>query len=443
MEITNKFNYHRQNQDLLSKCSKQCNNNTQPLESFLKSFPDFFNYVKPMYGIRAKKMTLYDLRFCIEEIYSLAFTKYTYLLRFISKSGNTLQETEKMWPKFSKFTYDYFENKYNKKKFIDQNCMNIMLTTEFFESQYSDIRVFSCFLSGKFSIDDLLFFLFLRSNIEKELGILFLEKAKDEIKIQHKENKEYIFIDLYLNCQQSSKILCQIFNLDDEILINQALKKIEPFLVKDPHNINFNCITTTNFLVCLVDDFHNSRILFKESKGINNVPFVFNKQNEFFDLSNNNEDNSHEMYTNMLYYFNNQSGLSFEDNLKNVLLTYIKEKEILIFFDKYFEGEFNENTKNFEEIIYDIRNCVTKKIYILIEFIFNEDIKSFNVGFSIDSDNKNNDFNELVSIKNKLLEFKNILQLPEEYVEKFCFKLMSIPQLLNQISKIIDIKKQE
>ena len=317
--------------------------------------------------------------------------------------------------------------------------MNIMLTSDYFRGQYEDIRIFSNFLSGKYNIEDLLFYLFLRNNVEKELGISFLEKAKDETNIQHKENKEYILIDFYLNIQQCSRIICQIFNLEDEILINQIIKKIEPYLLKDPQNINFNCITTTNFLVYLTDDFHNSRANFAVSKGINNIPFVFNKKNEFFDLSNNTDENTHEGYVSMLEYFNSQEG-GFVENLKHILLTYIKEKEILNFFDKYFEGEFNENL---EDIIYDIRNSVTKKIYILIEFIFNEDIKSFNIGFSLPADSPNADFAELVQIKNILIKYKSIIQLPEEYIEKFCFKLVTVPHLLNQISKIIDAKKQE
>ena len=69
--------------------------------------------------------------------------------------------------------------------------------------------------------------------------------------------------------------------MEDEILINQIIKKIEPYLIKEQQNTNFNCITTTNFLVCLMDDFHNSRVNYNESKGINNIPFVFNKKNEF------------------------------------------------------------------------------------------------------------------------------------------------------------------
>ncbi len=319
--------YKQSNQGSIKKT------NFHSQDSFIKQFQEFYNFVNPMFGIRGKKMTIYDLRFYIEEIYTIAFLKYTYFLRTIIKGNNSSQETEKAWPKFSKFIYDFIFNKFKKKQFIDQNCMNIMLTTEYFQNQYEDIRIFSNLLSGKYNTEDLLFFLFLRNNIEKELDISFLEKAKDETNIQHKENKEYIFIDFYLNFQQCSKIICQIFNLEDELLINQIIKRIEPYLIKDPHNTNFNCITTTNFLVYLMNDFHNSRTNFSESKGINNIPFVYNKKNEFFDLSNNTDENTHEGYINLLEYFNNQEG-EFEENLKHVLLTYIKEKEILNFFDK-------------------------------------------------------------------------------------------------------------
>ena len=431
MENLPKYKTDKKSRPLTSKKNVS---NFYEQETFIKQFQSFYDYVKPMYSIHAKKKTLYDLRFYIEDIYSKAFNKYTYLIR----KGNRINEIGKIWPKFCKFVYDFICSKFTKKKFIDEYCMNLMITTEFYQNQYEDIRIFSYFLSGKYGIGDILFFLFLRNNIEKELNISFLDKAKDETKIQHKENKEYIFLEFYLNFHQCSKIICQLFNIEDEILINQVIKRIEPYLIKDPHSSNFNQISISNILICLTDDFHNSVIAFNESKGINNVPFVFNKKNEFFDLSNNTDENTHEGYVSMLDYFSNHEG-EFEDNLKYVLLTYIKEKEILNFFDKYFEGEYNENL---EEVIYDIRNSVTQKIFILIEFIFNEDIKSFNVGFGLQPDKKNADFEELVNLKNILINYKEIIQLPEEYVEKFCQKLVSIPQLFIQISKIIDAKKQ-
>ena len=430
MENIQKYKTDKKTHQLTSKKNIS---NFYEQETFIKLFQTFYNYVKPMYSIHAKKKTLYDLRFYIEEIYSKAFSKYMILVR----KGNKMDEIEKICQEFCKFVFYFICSKINKKKFVDEYCMNLMLSTEFYQNQNDDIRIFSNFLSGKYGIGDLLFFLFLRNLIEKELNISFLDKAKDETKIQHKENKEYIFLEFYLNFHQCSKIICQLYNIEDEILINQVIKRIEPYLIKDPQSSNFNQISIYNLLVCLTDDFHNSVIAFNESKGINNVPFVFNKKNEFFDLSSNSDENTHEGFVSMLEYFGGQEG-EFEDNLKYILLTYIKEKEILNFFDKYFEGDCNENLEN---IIYDIRNCVTQKIFLIIEFIFNEDIKSFNVGFGIQPDKKNEDFEELINIKNELINYKEIIQLPEELVEKFCQKLINIPHLVAQISKIIDAKK--
>jgi hypothetical protein len=355
MENIYKSYTHKQSQI----SSRKQNNNIQKCqELYAKYFNDFYTLVNPICGMRAKKKTLYDLRFSIEDIYCIAFLKYTHYLRLAIKDRNFCEENGKTWPKFNQFIYDFYLNKYKKnKKVIIQNCLDLMLTTYFYQEQNDDIRIFSNFLKEEYNTEDLLFFLFLRNNIEKELGISFIDKAKDETEIQHKENKEVIFFDFYLNQQQCSKIICQVFNLEDEILINQVIKKIEPYLRKEPKDTNVNCITTQNFMVILTDDFHNSRAIFCESKGINNVPLWKNKKNEFFDLSNNPDENTHKGYINMIEYFNNQDG-NFEDNLKYVLLTYIKEKEILNFFDKYFEGEFNENL---EEIIYDIRNSVTQK----------------------------------------------------------------------------------
>ena len=150
------------------------------------------------------------------------------------------------------------------------------------------------------------------------------------------------------------------------------------------------------------------------------------------------------MFMNMVYYFNSQS-YDFEDNLINIIITYIKEKEILIFFEKYFEGEFLHNETN-ENIIYDFRNSVMKKIYYLINIIFNEDIRSWNASFEIENNEndipENKTFSDLIQLKNTLMSSKTIVDINENILEKFCITLLSDPLLLNQITKMIAIKKQ-
>ena len=137
-------------------------------------------------------------------------------------------------------------------------------------------------------------------------------------------------MNLYLNQKQISKIITTIYNCDDEILLNQVLQRLVPFYEGNSQKYIFNIYI---FLTCLTDDYHLSREKYDESQGINNIPFFYNKQNEFFDLSGNSEGNEHDMFMNMVYYFNSQS-FDFQDTLINIIITYIKEKEIFIFFLK-------------------------------------------------------------------------------------------------------------
>ena len=403
------------------------NPSTQSNEILSKSYNKFINFVKPLIGIRARKISLYDLRYNIEEIYTIIFYQFCNILR---NKKNLINVDVS----FSKNVFDLYVKKYNKKQLIDQNCMNLVNSVNYYKTEYDDIRIFSNFLDEQFTFEDLMFFLFLRANIEKELKILFIEKAKDETKIQHMEDKETIFMDLFLNINQIKNIIFNIFNNDDEILFNQVILKIQKFFD------NKNHIQSNVFLIVLTDDFHISRNNYEEISSFNQIPFFFNKQNEFFDLSNNNnENNEHDMFMNMLLYFNNLN-INFNENLKNVLITYIKEKQILIFFEKYFESEFNNN--NNIEIIYELRNCVVKKIYYLIMILFNNDVKSFNASFNIEN-NENKNFDDLINILNELMKSRSIVDINEKLVDEFCENLLNIPQLINRVSTMVEMKKKQ
>ena len=385
------------------------NNSIISTEILPKVYFNFFSLVKPMVGIRPKKITLYDLRYYIEEIYSVAFLKYTQILKMKSNDNNEI-----IFPSFPSFIFEFIVNKYAKKQLIDQTCMNILLSLEYFKLNFEDIKLFSNFLNENYNNEDLLFFLFLRSNIEKNLGVSILEKAKDDTIIQHKEDKEEIFMNLYLNPKQISKIITTIYNCDDEILLNQVLQRLEPFYEGNSQKYIFNIYI---FLTCLTDDYHLSREKYDESQGINNIPFFYNKQNEFFDLSGNSEGNEHDIFMNMVYYFNSQS----------------------------FVGEFPNNESN-DNIIYDFRNSIMKKVYFLINIVFNEDIRSWNASFEIDNNendiHENKTFSDLIKLKNNLMNSKTIVDINENLLEKFCNTLLSDPLLLNQITKMISLKKQ-
>ena len=46
------------------------------------------------------------------------------------------------------------------------------------------------------------------------------------------------------------------------------MEKLDPLFEKDAHSNKYNTITSTQFLVALVDEFHESRNTYEESRGI-------------------------------------------------------------------------------------------------------------------------------------------------------------------------------
>jgi len=96
-------------------------------------------------------------------------------------------------------------NKFVKKPFVDQNALDLLLSLDFYKKDYKDIDIFSKFINEEYDSDDLIFFLFVRSCIEKELKFMFVEKAKDEMKLQYQEEKENMDNDIYLNIKTCIK----------------------------------------------------------------------------------------------------------------------------------------------------------------------------------------------------------------------------------------------
>ncbi len=82
---------------------------------------------------------------------------------------------------------------------IDQHALDMLLSVSFYRNKSSDIEIFSKFLNEEYDADDLIFFLFVRSCIEREMKLMFIEKAREEIKGQYQEDRDEIDTELYLN----------------------------------------------------------------------------------------------------------------------------------------------------------------------------------------------------------------------------------------------------
>ncbi len=71
-------------------------------------------------------------------------------------------------------------------------------------------------MNEEYEGEDLIFYLFVRACIEKELKIVLIEKAREDIKLQYNENKDEMDLELYLNiknCMRSNTLNFLTFTL--------------------------------------------------------------------------------------------------------------------------------------------------------------------------------------------------------------------------------------
>lgn len=198
--------------------------------------------LQPMLGVRGKKLNYFNLKYTMEEIYSIRFIKDTSNLRnqlVKQRKSDGNEEVDNKDP-FPIFCVEFLINKYVKKNLVDQHALDLLMSVDFYKGKYREIEIFSKFLNEEYDADDLIFFLFVRSCIEKEMKIMFIEKAREEIKTQFNENKDEADTDVYLNvknCLKSNLIINSvantIFGNEEEVLLNSFMEKIENNLINN------------------------------------------------------------------------------------------------------------------------------------------------------------------------------------------------------------------
>lgn len=167
--------------------------------------------LQPMLGVRGKKLNQYNLKYTMEEIYSIRFIKDTSNLRnqLVKQKKSENNEVDNKDP-FPIFCVEFLINKYVKKNLVDAHALDMLISVEFYKSKIKEIDIFNKFLNEEYDTDDLIFFLFVRSCIEKEMKMMFIEKAREEIKLQYNENRDEIDSEVYLNVKNCLKSISNI-----------------------------------------------------------------------------------------------------------------------------------------------------------------------------------------------------------------------------------------
>ena len=362
-------------------------------------------------------MNITELKYCIEELYSI---------RFINDSNKENDEVDFPFPNF---VLEFLNNKYMKKPSVDQHALDLILSIDFFKTKDIIIDIFSKFLNEELDKDDLEFYLYVRFCIEKELNKTFVEitrlqNKKGKITEEEKESNS-------LSVKSCLNLANNIYGEEQEELLNNFMSKIEEILTLQKNKgTKKNLIDTEQILKITLDDYHQNKLNNYNNKEIKN-----NKGNNY---NNNSNKNGEENYNAIIESKKNQ--------LKIILGSYIKEKELDMFFEKLLTSySINEKNKiTIEETLSNIKDLVSKKVNLLIKILFAEDEQGWYNSLKLKEDDKDAKeyYIKLTGMIEELMKFDKIQEIPENMIKTFGETLLTTPELNSQINKLV-LKKFE
>ena len=271
-----------------------------------QAYSKLIKIVNPNTEEKATKININNLRYIIEEIYSLKFLKETQAI---------LKEEEDN-EDFPNFVGNYFMNKYNKKEIRDKKIIDFTTSINFYSRNYKDIQTFSSFLNENYDIEDLIFYLFVRNCIEKELKLFFVEKTKEFSNDTNNDTNEIL-----VPVKACKKIGLLIFGSDNKNLLSNFLSLIEKIIKNDPNNNKKTMISAYSILISSVEDYHNSRIKEYDDENDNeNIQMDNGNNSEINEINENNktiedEDDIEETNKNEI---NNNKNFNTINNTQNI-----------------------------------------------------------------------------------------------------------------------------
>ena len=369
-------------------------------------------------------MNINELKYCIEEIYSI---------RFINDTNNIKENGDEENLPFPNFVLEFLYNKYIKKPAVDQHSLDLILSIDFFKNKDIIISIFAKFLNEELDSDDLEFYLYVRSCIEKELNTMFIEIARQQTKKGAGLNEEEK-LKSCLSIKSCLNLANNIYGEEQEELLNSFMNKIEEILTEQKNNgVKKNLIEAEKILFITLNDYHEN----KNNNGNNN-----NSEGKTKLKAMNNSKLS--TYKNIQ---ENYGQTNIEDQeekmnrLKIILSTYIKEKELDVFFEKLLTSYmvYEKSKNNIEEIMANIKDLVSKKVNLLIKILFDGDEKGWFNSLKLKETDKEAKeyFVSLTGMINDMLQIEKLQDIPENMVELFGQTLLSTPELNNQINKLV------
>jgi hypothetical protein len=190
--------------------------------------------------LRPKTLSLGQLVKSVEELYS-------------AKYKQDMQEVPDQT--FAEFVAEFLVGKYRTLHQVQQQGLDLMQSLETHEPQSPEARMCAGFLQGTFSGEDLVFFLFLRATVQKELKVQFVpSNSYTEFPGQKHQDARH----LSLNLKQCSKVTAALLGSTETLLQQRLLVEVErelSFASREEGLINL-----ARFMELLLQEYHASQI---------------------------------------------------------------------------------------------------------------------------------------------------------------------------------------
>lgn len=140
-------------------------------------YSKFTALVAPRGSVRPKARPLSWLMRLIEEIYDARYAKDTADLRGEAEAGGMDGPgggaADAASTPFPQFVVDFFSKRYGLRSLIDQTAWDLLANVHAARREHLEVETFARFLEAYYDPDDLLFYLYVRSVVQKELGVSF------------------------------------------------------------------------------------------------------------------------------------------------------------------------------------------------------------------------------------------------------------------------------
>lgn len=144
----------------------------------IDAYPKFVSLVKVSDAVRPKNRGTLWLTRVIEELYDARYAKDLTALYAGDGSARDDSSADESAP-FPDFVFAFFEKRYGLSALVQQHCWDLLYTVHLARKDSLAVETFARFLDEHYDADDLLYFLYSRSELQKHLGISFRTHAAE------------------------------------------------------------------------------------------------------------------------------------------------------------------------------------------------------------------------------------------------------------------------